>query len=100
MKKLLVSLAAVATLGSSWAQTGFARSGLCGLQIVERSGGQAPKLGDINHDGVIDGLDLLLVKGQLGRTSSDSGWNSACDLDGNGRVDAADLAQVTRNQGR
>ena len=86
--------------GSSWAQTGFARSGLCGVQFVERSGGPAPKLGDINHDGVIDGLDLALVKGQLGRTSSDSGWNSACDLDGNGRVDAADLAQVTRNQGR
>lgn len=64
--------------------------------IYAFDGDVVAKAGDVNGDGVVDGSDLMLVKNQFGRTSSDSGWNSACDLNGNGRVDAADVALVTR----
>jgi predicted hotdog family 3-hydroxylacyl-ACP dehydratase len=74
-------------------------AGICGAQIVERLGGPAPKLGDVNHDGQIDGLDLELVKGQFGRQQSDVGMSAANDLNSDGRVDAVDLGMVVRTQG-
>ena len=58
-----------------------------------------PVPGDANGDTRVDAQDLTLVNDQLGRRSTDSGWDSRADLNGDGRVDATDLNLVVRNQG-
>jgi len=56
--------------------------------------------GDVNGNGVINASDLNLVLGQFGARNGDAGWDSRCDLDANGRVDASDLSRVVRLQGQ
>ena len=82
----------------SWGENGFSRSGLGGFQIV-RAGATGAKPGDVNGDGAVNNADLNLVKGQLGKRSTDGGFDARADLNRDGRVDAVDLGMVIRNQG-
>src|SRR5262249_23742346 len=49
--------------------------------------------GDVNSDGLVDGLDSALMAGAQGTHEGDAGYVFAADLDGNGAINAAD-AQV------
>jgi hypothetical protein len=51
------------------------------------------KYGDVNLDGVVNDLDLAIVKANQGK-SGNVGWADG-DVNGDGVVDAADLAAVT-----
>jgi len=53
----------------------------------------APKPGDINGDGIVDGFDLARVLGAWGSNSPDA------DINGDGVVDGADVALVLANWG-
>ena len=59
---------------------------------------QAIVPGDVNNDGMVNSQDRDLIKGHFGRASTDVGYVPAYDLNGDGRVDAADLAMVLRLQ--
>lgn len=52
-----------------------------------------PCTGDLNGDGIVDGVDLAQVLGSWGQK------NVPADIDGNGTVDGADLAVVLGNWG-
>jgi hypothetical protein len=58
-----------------------------GLALV-----QVSKTGDITDDGSVDETDLFYLMGHWLDTSESSDWLPACDLDHNGRIDAADFA--------
>lgn len=53
--------------------------------------------GDVNGDGVVDGLDLTAVLNAWECVPDDPLWNPACDLNGNGVVDGLDLTEVIDN---
>ena len=57
-------------------------------------GGALP--GDVNGDGLVNGVDLSIVRGQFGRTGSAISPTTA-DTDGNGQVDVSDLSRVVRS---
>ncbi len=52
--------------------------------------------GDVNADGKVDCTDLALVKAAFGSRQGQAAYNPAADFDGNGVVDARDLATVSR----
>jgi subtilisin family serine protease len=52
-----------------------------------------PKLGDLNNDGFVDGLDLLILLGDWGQT------HTSADLNGDGTVDGLDLLILLGNWG-
>ncbi|MBK1612477.1 hypothetical protein CKO44_03240 [Rubrivivax gelatinosus] len=57
----------------------------------------APKVsGDVNRDGVVDCGDLNLVKASFGSRTGSRAFNPDVDVDGNGVIDARDLAFVAR----
>ena len=89
---------------TSVALMGYASS-TYGVTVVN-SGSQKPVLevtvdvpdtpqcdGDMNEDGVVDGVDVSLVLGWWGRS------HQGYDADGSGSVDGADLAYVLGNWG-
>ena len=55
---------------------------------------------DINKDGIVDILDLLIVARAFGAKPSDNNWNNGiADLDSNGLVNILDLLIIARNFG-
>jgi hypothetical protein len=54
-------------------------------------------LGDVDCNGVVDGLDLTAVLTAWETTPGDPLWNPNADLDGNGVVDGLDLTEVISN---
>jgi hypothetical protein len=55
--------------------------------------------GDLNHDGIVDGQDLLLFAPCFGAHRYDPNFQLACDLNGDGIVDGRDLAILAFNFG-
>ena len=73
------------------------RPGIADIYAFDLTG--SPVLpGDVNGDGVVNSVDRDLVKSQFGRSNAGVVFSAACDLNGDGRVDAADLAMVLRLQ--
>jgi M6 family metalloprotease-like protein len=60
------------------------------IEIVE-------KLGDINGDGSIDEADFKLLLACFGSKKGDMKFNPACDFDLNEKIDAFDLAILSKN---
>jgi acyl-CoA thioesterase-1 len=56
--------------------------------------------GDFNHDGIVDGQDLLLFAPCFGAHRYDPNFQLACDLNGDGIVDGKDLAVLAFNFGK
>ena len=56
-----------------------------------------PIPGDINYDGLLNIIDMILVAKDFGKTE---GFNPACDINGDGIVNIIDLIHVARNYGR
>jgi lysophospholipase L1-like esterase len=56
--------------------------------------------GDLNHDGIVDGKDLLLFAPCFGAHRYDPNFQLACDLNGDGIVDGRDLAILAFNFGK
>lgn len=57
-------------------------------------------LGDVNHDGKVNLLDLLIITKALFSTPASRKWNPNCDLNGDQRVDLRDLCLALRNLGK
>jgi hypothetical protein len=55
--------------------------------------------GDINADGLIDGLDSQLLSAAQGTVRGEPGYLADADLDGSGIIDAADTQILIRNFG-
>ena len=53
-------------------------------------------LGDVNGDGVVNCVDVSIVKAAFGTHTGQVGYNSAADLNNDGVVDIRDLFIVTR----
>jgi len=51
-------------------------------------------MGDVDGNGIVDGLDLTAVLTAWETTPGDPLWNEDADLDGNGIVDGLDLTEV------
>jgi hypothetical protein len=64
------------------------------LSIIEWD---APLGGDVDGNGVVDGLDLTAVLTAWNSSEGDPLWNAAADLDGSGVVDGLDLTEVISN---
>ena len=58
---------------------------------------QTVRTGDINRDGRVDSLDLLLLTAAWNSRSTDRGYKSACDLNNDGVVDIVDLLILADN---
>jgi hypothetical protein len=56
-----------------------------------------PCPGDVNGDGLVTLIDLLLVVRAFHSTPGDSTWNQRADINGDGRVDMLDLLMVVRS---
>lgn len=56
--------------------------------------------GDLNHDGRVDGADLVVLALAFGAHRFDSNFNLAADLNGDGIVDGRDLAILAANFGK
>lgn len=52
--------------------------------------------GDLNNDGVVNCADVSIVKASMGKRTGQAGYDARADVDGNGMVDARDLAFVTQ----
>ncbi len=61
--------------------------GLVITQVANPTG-----LGDLNHDGVVNELDLDILAGMLGKTSSESGYDIEADFNKDGVIDVKDLS--------
>jgi hypothetical protein len=70
----------------------FAGEAYC---VVDPAPGDVP--GDVDGNGVVDGLDLTAVLTAWETTPGDPLWNPNADLDGNGVVDGLDLTEVISN---
>ncbi len=56
--------------------------------------------GDLNHDGIVDGLDLVIFAYSFGAHRYDSNYNIDADFNGDGIVDGRDLAVLAANFGK
>jgi hypothetical protein len=56
-------------------------------------------VGDINHDGVVDIYDVVILAAAYGSTPSDPTWNSEADLSGDNVIDIYDVVLLARNYG-
>ena len=56
--------------------------------------------GDVNHDGVVNLKDLLLILQAMGSSPGSPRWNPNCDLDGNRKIDIGDLLIALKNYGK
>ena len=53
---------------------------------------QLPCVGDTNHDGHIDLVDLTMVLGTYGTILGDPNYNPDCDLNHDGQIDLIDVS--------
>lgn len=53
--------------------------------------------GDVNGDGEVNILDLILTRRQFGKTPDDSDWNDYYDMNDDGAINILDLILVRRN---
>ena len=63
------------------------------------AGGLNSLLADINSDGHVDMLDLLLLATSWGKTTAQLGYESRCDLNADGIVNVVDLLILADNWG-
>lgn len=56
---------------------------------------KAAAAGDVNGDGVIDCVDLAIVKGSIGKTPGQPGYDARADVNGDGVVNIKDLSFVS-----
>ncbi|HVR11777.1 MAG TPA: GDSL-type esterase/lipase family protein [Thermoanaerobaculia bacterium] len=56
--------------------------------------------GDLNQDGIVDGMDLILFAYCFGAHRFDTNFQLYCDLNGDGIVDGRDLAILAANFGK
>ena len=56
-------------------------------------------VGDLNHDGVVDGFDSQLLSQSLGSFVQDREYSAAADLDSDGAITAADSQLLAANFG-
>jgi len=57
-------------------------------------------LGDVNHDGKVDGRDITIAARAFGTKLGDPKWNAEADINGDGRVDGRDITMIARNFGK
>jgi YD repeat-containing protein len=55
--------------------------------------------GDVNHDGLVDGVDSQLVADAFGSLQDEDDYNFAADLDASGLIDSADRLILASNHG-
>lgn len=58
------------------------------------------RVGDINGDGHVDVVDLLIFVDAFGSLAGDTHYNAACDFSGDGAVDVVDLLMFVENFGK
>ncbi len=56
--------------------------------------------GDLNADGCVDVIDLLILIDSTGKSAGQAGYDPACDLNGDGTVDAVDLMALIQDWGK
>ena len=56
-------------------------------------------IGDINHDGSVDVVDLLYFVDAFGSVTGDANYDADCDFNGDGGVDVVDLLELVENFG-
>jgi hypothetical protein len=72
------------------------------VTIVDNAGGTVyvqSDAGDINKDGTVNLIDLILLAKAYGSKPGDPNWNSQADVNGNGRVDLGDLSKLASDYG-
>ncbi len=57
-------------------------------------------VGDVNNDGHVDVVDLLLFSDAFGSATGDANYNPACDFDSDGSVDVIDVLYLAENFGK
>jgi len=58
------------------------------------------QLSDLNHDGLVNILDVTIVAKAYGSKPGDPNWNVIADLDGNGIIDILDISKVAKDYGK
>ena len=71
-----------------------------GAFVLIKKSASAGIPGDVNGDGVVNVLDLIIIAKAFGSKTADPNWNENADLDKNGTVNIADLIMAARNFGR
>ncbi|MDC0935965.1 S8 family serine peptidase [Pirellulales bacterium] len=100
----LVPLATKVDAGSAYAMFAVETDGLKLLEIAGANAGvsgayslEISVLGDVNSDGVVDGVDAGLLDGALGATVGQPRYIVASDTNRDGVVDAADAQNLNSN---
>lgn len=87
-----------------WARATYdGQTGYLSMEYLERvDGGSVPtqpayKLGDVNGDGKIDAVDVMLVRQYIANYRSfDSKQKNAADVNGDGKINAVDVMKMRR----
>lgn len=66
-----------------------------GIRLVV-SKGTAPQPGDVNGDGVIDGMDAVAILRYVARLQSETFYSAAADVNGDGVIDGMDAVAILR----
>lgn len=61
---------------------------------------KTPLLGDINHDGTVNSLDLALLKQAYGSSPGSPNWNSNADLNKDNIIDVLDQRMLGKDYGK
>jgi len=57
-------------------------------------------LGDVNHDAVVNILDISMIAKGFGTQLGDENWNCHADLDENGKINILDVAMAAKEFGK
>ena len=66
-----------------------------GIRLVV-SKGTAPQPGDVNGDGVIDGMDAVAILRYVAGLQSETFYSAAADVNGDGAIDGMDAVAILR----
>ncbi|MFN7971207.1 MAG: GDSL-type esterase/lipase family protein [Acidobacteriota bacterium] len=73
-------------------------------QAIQTRGKNPPPTGvgngDLDHDGLVDGADLIRLALAFGTSFGEAGYDYGADVNGDGIVDGTDLSILTSNFGR